>query len=190
MSLRVTLERGEAMIYERRATLPDSKVPFGFAVTTRALYVPSKKWFAVSDPFYYARIPINSINRIRILRVYHLRRWLMVSFFVLCTAGIGIADYLGGRPFDVRFLFVGLAVPLLLAWGIRPSLGVRIEVADRTVIVTSPSSSNKRERNLVERVCVRLGWACQSEGISLDSGPLNLRTHQSKGARGPTTAST
>ena len=56
MPFEVNLEAGEQLIL--KYAFP--QLEFGFAVTDRAVFLPAKKWFAVSDLFYFHRVPISA----------------------------------------------------------------------------------------------------------------------------------
>ena len=57
MPYSVELEQGEQLIGTYTLTIGKKAEPFAFAVSTQALFLPRKKFFAVKDPTYCQHCP-------------------------------------------------------------------------------------------------------------------------------------
>lgn len=99
MAYTVDLEPGEQIIEELAFTVSNDVQPFHFVVTNRALYVPAKKLIAVSDPYYYRRVPHHEVSEVTIRRMRPYALWFLagVMFIVgLVVTLLMMSQFSGG----------------------------------------------------------------------------------------------
>src|SRR5215218_451432 len=77
MPYTVNLEPGEHLIKELSLVISPKVAPFHFAVTNQALYLPAKKLIAVSDPYYYRRVPHSEVTEVAIRRIRPYVLWFI-----------------------------------------------------------------------------------------------------------------
>lgn len=82
----VQLEPGEQLLDEFSLTVSPKVEPFHFAISDRALFLPGKKWVAVSDPYYYRRVPHPEVMEVAIRRLPPYFLWSLAA--LMLAAGL------------------------------------------------------------------------------------------------------
>jgi hypothetical protein len=117
MPFDVNLEPGEDLVLKELYQPTRKTQPFAFAVSTRALFLPAKRMFAVSDPWYFRRVPLPEVRNVAIRRLRSAGVWALAG--VMASVGLvttywmlyGRATKVSGYPIAVAV--VGLVLPLL-----------------------------------------------------------------------------
>ncbi len=178
--LDLELEPGEALLLDDTLEGADKDdVPFSVAVSDRAIFLQRKKRFAVSDPWYYDKIPFARIRRV--LVAHHSPAWLWAASILLGAAGLGILYLVaaGGDPLRHRqlialslaFIVVGLAIP----WTLRSRLRLRVEMTDgrftwvsRLTLGGSYAADSRRFLLRFADACRRVGLLVETPGSGLE----------------------
>src|SRR5436190_20211579 len=122
MPYSVELERDEQLIGSYSLTLGKKAEPFVFAVTTQALFLPRKKFFAVKDPTYFERAPLHSVREVRIQR---LRPYAMLVLAAIMVVVGAVTTFYMMRPqfkleggqvsgYPPAIVVVGLVIPFVI----------------------------------------------------------------------------
>lgn len=120
MAYTVDLEPGENVLYQAKYQASDKSEPFALAVSNRAIFIPVKKTFALTnDPYSFRRVPLSDVRDVRVRRLRPFFRYALALVMVVAGIYTVIAMYSpeytqnGGRvrgwPFAV--LVGGLALP-------------------------------------------------------------------------------
>ncbi len=83
MAYEVIPESGEEVVADLELHLSKKAQPFFFAVSNQALYIPRIKLFAVSDPFYFERVPLNQIRHVSVKRLRPYGLWVLAVLMVV-----------------------------------------------------------------------------------------------------------
>src|SRR6266540_4083490 len=80
------LEPGESVLFEE-SYLPSAKAePFAFALSDRAVFLSSKKTFAVSDPYYYKRVAHGCVESVSVRKLNPVGLWCLAALMVVTGA--------------------------------------------------------------------------------------------------------
>lgn len=119
MPFEVESEPGESIILCEAFRATEKAEPFAFAVSDRALYIPAKKLFAVRDPFYFRRVPLNQVQSASLERLRPTATWVISALLVvvgLVTTYLMFEPLLAGRGgrasgYPIAIVVVGLVLP-------------------------------------------------------------------------------
>ena len=117
MPFEVAAEPGEELVLNETYRPTPKTEPFAFAVSNRALFLPAKKIFAVSDPRYFRRVPLSEVRTVAVRRLRSAGVWVLAC--VMASIGLGDTYWMFtshltriyGIPIGVGV--VGLVLPLL-----------------------------------------------------------------------------
>jgi len=95
MAFTLKREDGEELIFHGSLELKKGREPFAFALSSRAVYLPRKKRFAVSDPYYFERVAISQIREVALERMRPYALWALAAVLILVG---GITSYWMTQP--------------------------------------------------------------------------------------------
>jgi len=114
-------QAGEELVFQGSFLAKKGVEPFAFALSNQAVYIPRKKLFAVSDPWYFERVPISQIREVALERLHPYLLWLLAIVFIavggVTSYGMLQPEYrdhggtVSGYPFGL--LAVGLVLPFV-----------------------------------------------------------------------------
>ncbi|MGZ4960958.1 MAG: hypothetical protein ACXWDN_17890 [Limisphaerales bacterium] len=83
MAYEVNCEPGEIVEADIQLNLSKKARPFFFAITNKAVYIPRIKLVAISDPFYFQRIPVDQVRQISVKRIRPFALWVLAALMVV-----------------------------------------------------------------------------------------------------------
>jgi hypothetical protein len=170
MSFEVHLEAGERMI----ANLSFSAGRSGslrIAISDRAAYLPRRKFFAVSDPNYCERVPLNRILQATVRKLNPYFLWVLAFVMVFAgsvTTALMMMPILRGETATVSgyppaIVVVGLVIPFIA----RRRYGLTISIVDNTFSWKPPLLVDSASRKAVGSFLGQVAEACRTAGITV-----------------------
>ncbi len=89
MSYELKVLPGETVLLDIRFQPSRKSEPFHFAVSTEALYLPAKKLIALSNPYYFRRVPHAEVRRVSVEPVRPAGAWVGGILMVLAGLALG-----------------------------------------------------------------------------------------------------
>jgi hypothetical protein len=94
---------------------------FAFGITNQAIYLPAKKTFARSDPYYFRRIPLAQIQNVALVRIRPWFLYIVASLMIIVGAMTTywmMSPVLSGKDGDIKgypiaVLVVGFVLPFV-----------------------------------------------------------------------------
>ncbi len=186
MPLDIELEPGEEIVLEE--TLPaasENDPAFSVVVSNRALFLQRKKRFAVSDPWYFDKVPLARVRQV--LVAAHNPAWLWAFSPVMVVVGLG-GLYLAitGRDlvrheqlfgYSLAFIIVGFAIP----WALRSGLRLRVEMTDGRFSWTPRLTVGGTYGEDSRRFLLRFADACRGVGLLVQTPGSGLGPDQPGG---------
>lgn len=83
MAYKVELADGEKVELDIVLNLSKKAVPFHFAVTNQAIYVPRVKLIAKSDPYYFQKLGLGEVQEVVVRRLRPYMLWLLGAIMVV-----------------------------------------------------------------------------------------------------------
>jgi hypothetical protein len=168
MAFECVLEEGEDII-ANLSYIQDSKHCCRIVFTSRALFVPRQKAFAVRDPSYAERIPFNRVVEVRIqkLKPYYLLALaaLMIvvgsvtTVLMLMPALRGESYTLSGYPPAIAV--VGVVIPFIA----RRRYGLSIAVVGKGFFWKPPLNIDSASRQAADVFLSDIAAACAKAGL-------------------------
>ncbi|MBI3415654.1 MAG: hypothetical protein HY043_10120 [Verrucomicrobia bacterium] len=83
MAYEIVPEQGEEVQARIELNLSKKAQPFFFAVSNRAIYIARKKLVAMTDPYYFQRVPLNQLRHVAIKRLRPYALWLLACLMIV-----------------------------------------------------------------------------------------------------------
>jgi len=133
LTFAVESEPGETVVLTESYQASDKSEPFAFAISDRAIYLPARKTFAVTnDPWYFRRVPLSEVRE---LSVTPLRSTGLMVLAVLMLAAGTLTTYwmmkpvLSGQGGEVRGIPIAILVGgMVLPFASRGRRGLRVSL--------------------------------------------------------------
>ena len=112
MPFDVNLEEGERLLENLSFVVPKNSQVFHIAISDRALFLPRKKFFAVKDPSYSERVPLNRVREARVKKLSPFLLWTLALLMVVvgvATTGLMMLPILRGEGGQVSGYQIGRA---------------------------------------------------------------------------------
>lgn len=179
MAFEVKLEEGERLIaHLALAPLPGA---FQIAISDRAVFLPRTKAFAVKDPSYCERVPLNQITQAKVKKLSPYLLWVLAVIMVLVgvsTTIIMLVPILagsGGRVSGIppAVAVVGLVIPFLA----RRRFGLSISMANDSFLWKPPLSVDRASRDKTSDLLSHAADALRQAGVTV----INERVKTSPG---------
>jgi hypothetical protein len=178
MAYTINLEPGEQLIKELSYVVSKKVKPFCFAVTNRALYVPAKKLIAVSDPYYYRRVPNHEVSEVTIRRMRPYALWFLAA--VMFVAGLIVtilmmSQFSGGhvpKKYSVSGWPAAICVGgLLIPFAAHGRRGLLIQWASGSFRWTPPLVIDRASKQRIADTFQDIAAACREARlhVTLDS---------------------
>ena len=109
MPITMDLEPGETVLLD--------SAEFALGVTDRAIFIPKKKWFAASDPWFMQRVPRADIQEVRIKRLPSERLFGVSAVLILVGLSWSYVVFLSRHGMSLvafMILLLGIALPFLV----------------------------------------------------------------------------
>ena len=138
MPFDVKLEEGEHPIALLSFVASKKSEAFHLAVTDRAVFLPRKKFFAVKDPTYCERVPLNRVIEANVKKLSPYFLWTLALVMVLAgtvTTGLMMLPILKGEGGEVSgyppaVAVVGLVIPFIA----RRRYGLSISIVNEAFL--------------------------------------------------------
>jgi len=180
MPYSVELEQDEQLIGSYTLTIGKRAESFVFAVSSQALFLPRKKFFAVKDPTYFERVPLNTVREVRIQR---LRPHAMLVLAAIMVAAGVVTTFLMVRPllkgeggtvsgYPPAAAFVGLVIPFV----IRGRYGLAVSYGDKGFRWKPTIAVDKKSRAETADFLTQIADACRSAGCNLQDERTSRET--------------
>jgi len=170
MPFEINLEEGERLIANLSFVVSGNSEAFHIAITNHAIFLPRKKFFALKDPTYCERVPLNQIVNTKIKKLNPFFLWTLALLMVVGGAVItelmmlpvlrGEGGQLSGYPPAVAL--VGLVIPFIA----RRRYGLSISMVDESFLWKPPLLVDKTSRTAVELFLTQAAGAFRQAGIN------------------------
>jgi hypothetical protein len=165
MPYSVELERDEQLIGTYTLTIGRKAEPFAFAVSTQALFLPTKKFFAAKDPTYFERVPVGSVREVRIRRLRPHAMLVLAAIMVaagMATTFLMVRPLLNGEAGKVSgyppaIVVVGLVIP----FAIRGRYGLVVTYGDKRFRWKPTIAVDKKSRTATKNFITEIADACR-----------------------------
>jgi hypothetical protein len=171
MPFQVNLEEGERLIANLTFMIPKDSAVFQVAVTDRAVFLPRKKFFAVKDPNYTERVPLNRIAEAKVKKLSPIFLWVLALLMVVGGAvftALMLVPILRGEGgefsgFPPAATIVGLVIPFIA----RQRYGLFISIVDETFLWKPRLHVDRASRNSLESFLTEVAEAFRQAGVSV-----------------------
>ena len=171
MPFDVNLQADEQLIVHLAFSPSKKSEVFHLAVTTRAIFLPRKKFFAIKDPTYFERVPLNRVAEARVKRLSPYGLWALALLMVLAgalTTGLMIRPLLQGKVGKISGIppaiaIVGMVIPFIT----RRRYGLSISMVDKVFQWKPPLLVDKASRDEVENFLSQVATAFRRAGVNL-----------------------
>lgn len=155
MSYELKALPGEAILLDVRFQPSGRCEPFHFAVSSEALYLPTKKFVVSGDPRCFRRVPHAEVGQVAVQNVRPAGTWVWGVLMVLAGLGLGVL-WLGTATEGTMPRLLGCALALivggvLMPWAAkgRQRLTVTLKAGgwhcDPPLMVDGPSKQQMRD---------------------------------------------
>jgi hypothetical protein len=171
MAYKPELEAGENLRYEVALQVSEKNRSFHFAVSDRAVYWPEMKLIAVSDPYYFRRVPHNQIQQVTIRRLPPYGFWVLAALMIMAgsiTTVVMMTGALSKAPGEHPVSGWPIAVlvgGLILPFAARGRFGLQVTTSDKSFRWKPPMLVDKASRNKVATVFDQIRTACLAVGL-------------------------
>ncbi|MFI5166717.1 MAG: hypothetical protein ACHQQS_08865 [Thermoanaerobaculales bacterium] len=122
MAFSIAPQPGEQLFFAEHLAPPARRADqFALGVSNQALFLPRKKAVAVSDPYYFQRVPFSEVRRVSLRRYRPV--WLLTLAVLLVLLGVIVLIKVSSRPhnletakaigFSVAMVVIGLLIPFV-----------------------------------------------------------------------------
>lgn len=168
MSFDVKLEESEQLIALLSFMASKQSEAFHVAITDRALFLPRKKLFAVKDPTYCERVPLNRVIEANVKKLSPFFLWTLALIMVLVGTVTTVLMMLpifkgeGGHVsgFPPAIAVVGLVIPFVA----RRRHGLSISIVNEVFLWKPPLLVDKASRSEVEHFLSQAADALRQAG--------------------------
>jgi len=181
MSCNIELQPAEELLLNVFFQASEKSEPFLFAVSSRALFIPRKKLFAVRDPRYFEKVPLSNVMSVSRIRLQPHFWWVLAALMVLVgtvTTISMVIPMIKGESGTVSgyppaIVVVGLVIP----FAVRRRFGIRIQMTNGSFLWKPPVVLDKASKNKIRNIQDQIISTCTRAGISTDDAttpePLN-----------------
>jgi hypothetical protein len=171
MPFDLSLEEGERLIANLSFVVPKDPAAFHIGITNRAVFLPRRKFFAVKDPTYSERVPLNRVVEAKVKRLNPFLLWtlavLMVAVGTVTTLLMmlpvfrGESGHLSGYP--PALAVVGLMIPFVS----RRRYGLSISIVGETFLWKPRLHVDRASRNALQVFLTQTGDALREAGVNV-----------------------
>lgn len=171
MPFDISLEEGEQLIANLTFLVSRDPAAFRIAITNRAVFLPKKKLFALKDPTYCERVPLNRVVEVKVKKLNPLFLWtlalLMIVGGTVITALMmfpilrGEGGQLSGYPPAVAL--VGLVIPFVA----RRRYGLSISIVDEAFLWKPRVHVDRASRDAVGVFLTQAAEAFRQAGVNV-----------------------
>ena len=171
MPFDLSLEEGERLIADLSFVVANDPAAFNIGITNQAVFLPRKKLFAVKDPTYSERVPLNRVVEATIKRLNPFFLWtlavLMVAVGTVTTVLMmlpvfrGESGHLSGYPPAVAI--VGLVIPSVS----RRRYGLSIHIVGEAFLWKPRLHVDRASRNALQIFLTQTANALREAGVNV-----------------------
>jgi hypothetical protein len=171
MPFDTSLEEGERLIANLSFVVPRDSAAFHIAISDRAVFLPRKRIFAVKDPTYCERVPLNRVVEAKIKRLSPFFLWTLALLMVIAgtvTTGLmmlpvlrGEGGQLSGYPPAVAV--VGFVIPFIA----KRRYGLSISIVDEAFLWKPRLHVDRASRNALEVFLTQTADALRQAGVNV-----------------------
>ena len=176
MAFTPQLEPGEKLIRQFVITTSKKAVPFHFAVSDQALYWPGKKLIALTDPYYFQRIPGDRVQQVSIQRLSSHLSWVLAGIMVaagLFTCFWMFEPFINKVPGEHRvsgWPFAIVVGGILLPWASRNRLRFQVTTSDKTFSWKTPFAVDGASKERIATTLDEILQTCRDAQLRVIDG--------------------
>lgn len=121
MAYKVTPEEGETLLLHESFIVKDLD-PFVFAISNQAVYLPRKKSFAISDPYYYERVALPDVRQVTRKKLSPYATWALAMLIVVAGTVAAVMMITNIKTKQPDSEFSGLPFGLIVSGLVMPFL--------------------------------------------------------------------
>jgi hypothetical protein len=170
MAWTIEMEPGEQVILDAEYQASEKSEPFAFGISNRALFLPAKKTFALTnDPYYFRRVPLSEIRELRIRRLKPFAMLVLALMMVVVglytTIGMFTPAYretggqIKGYPFAI--LVAGVVLP----FAVRGRFGLVVSQTNGTYKWKPPIVIDRASKDKIAQVIAAIVEGSRKAGI-------------------------
>jgi hypothetical protein len=170
MAWTIETEPGEDVFLDAEYRASDKSEPFAIGISNRAVFLPAKKTFALTnDPYYFRRVPLSDVREVRVRRLKPLAMYLLAAIMVVVglftTVGMFTAAYQDAdgriRGYPLAVLVGGLVLP----FAVRGRFGLVISQTTGTYKWKPPLVIDGASKQRIAQVLAAIVEASRRAGI-------------------------
>lgn len=170
MPFEAELEPGEELLFSDALPAPKKgDMPFSIAVSNGAVFIPRKKLFALSDPWYFEKVPVSQIRGIRVGAYKPAWLWLVALLMVAGGVGGVVLVWMSGElksqakllGYGLAFIVVGVTIP----WAMRSRVRLIIEMTEGRFAWAPKLTVGGTYREDSRRFLLEVAKACRMAGL-------------------------
>lgn len=181
MSYDAQVQPGEIIQYHGQFQKNKNADPFAITVTDKAVYIPRKKSFAISDPYYFERWCKEDVLNWRVEKIKPFGMYVLGSVItvlgLLCSWLMFEIIYTNGQgTLAVAPLFlIGLGLTIFLSASSR--MTISIITSEKKFRWKYPMSISNEQKKYLESMFLSIGSALISQSFKTDSLEMHLKNN-------------
>ena len=169
MPYEIADEVQEEFLLDTYFTVSEKSLPIRIAVSKQAIYLPRTKAFAVKDPTYFERVPLENVTEVRVHRLKPYFLWALAAIMVAVggyTTVVMMAPILAGAGGKVTGIppavaLCGAVIPFLA----RRRFSLDVKSSGKPFRWKPTLVVDKKSRLAVEAFIGSVADACRKAGI-------------------------
>ena len=171
MPFDISLEEGERLIADLSFVIPKDPTALRIGITDRAVFLPRKKLFAVKDPTYSERVPLNRVVEAKVMRLNPYFLWalavLMVAVGTITTVLMLLPVFKGGSGrlsgYPPAVAIVGVVIPFVS----RRRYGLLISIVGETFLWKPRIHVDRASRSALQLFLTQTADALREAGVNV-----------------------
>jgi hypothetical protein len=167
-------EVGERQFVNVKYQASSRSLPFAIGVTDRAVYVPQKKRWARTDPWFIQRVPIEQVRQVSLRRTRTIAIVVMALIMVClgaCFTYFMLEPIVGGRGGRVSgWPFAVLVGGILLPFVARGRQTLRVTFTEGEYRWTPPIVIDRASRQYVQQLLAHIVGGFRAAGVQVEAG--------------------
>jgi hypothetical protein len=177
--MNLQLEPGERLYSQGVTAASLNAMPYGIAVTDRAIFTLAKRrGFVSNDPWYYERVPLSHVRSVRLARASPVGAYVLAATLVILALAVGAFEFFpmikGGSGYIGKDPIVAVITGIIIAVAARGKKTIVLETATGTKKLTPPSSIAVSNKALIERIQLEFVEGCRKAGVQVLVSPATL----------------
>jgi hypothetical protein len=169
------LEPGEQLLVQIALRLSEKSKPFHFAVSNRALFLPATKLLAISDPFYFQKVPLDQVEEVAVRRLRPYKFWLVAAAMIVVSALTSVDtveaiikhERVSKHTFGDGYPFALIVGGFILPFVAKGRFGLQVTMLNKSFNWKPPMVVDKASKEQIAETLDDIFEACRQTGLRI-----------------------